>query len=353
MISKSKLFLLATIAFVLLLSIGNMVYPSATKIVLNALWFTSVSFAILFMAMGIMAILGMKKEVGKILEIFLESSFSVMDLIDLIRQIAKLFIEKVKESLLTLAPLFSYIIATSLYLTTLYLYKLVGKNFDVTILTILLTILGVGLLGVLNLPNKFALTKTTWRHQFIKKVNTTFVDALEVVLFVFFLTMDSTNLFYVPGNLNVPLRAEFLGYNLMERGLTMDGIKITIILITISIIAETTRNALKIIYSSRKYYLSWLETEPQNNLTDKQKYQNIKKAVRLAFVDFKDELIRFLAFTTALIIVFLTLPRLKLLSMATASVTSWVLDLIYPSRLSVRAQNRDLVSRMLAKLLKI
>lgn len=330
-----------------------MVYPSATKIILNTLWFTSVSFAILFMAMGVMAILGMKKEVGKILEVFLESSFSVMDLVDFIRQVAKLFVEKLKEALLTLAPLFSYILATSLYLTTLYLYKLVGKNFDVTILTIILTTLGVGLLGFLNSPNKFALTKTSWKHQFVKKLNATFVDALEVVLFIFFLTMDSTNLFYVPENLNVELKAQIFNYNLMERGFNINGIKITIILVAISVIAETTRNALKIIYSSRKYYLSWIETQPQTNLTDKHKYQNIKKSIRLAFADFKDELIMFLAFTTALIIVFLTLPRLKLLSMATASITSWALDLIYPSRLSVRTQNRDLLSRILAKLLRI
>jgi hypothetical protein len=341
------------IAFALLLTVGNIVYPSATKIVLNILWFTALSVAIMFIAMGIMAILGMKKEVGQLLEIFVEGSFSVMDLIDFIKKVVKLFFEKVKEALLNLAPLFSYIIAISLYLGTLYLYKLVGKNYDVTALTIFITVVGVALLSYTNLPGRNNLIKTGWRFEFGKKVNKAFINSFEVVLFVFFLTMDSTKLFYVPPDLNVPLHAQVAGYDLMLRGFKLNDAKITLSVIAAAIVIEVMRNVLKIVYSSRKYYANWLEVEPQNNFTDRQRYQNIKKAVRLAFAESKDDLVRFISFTTALIIVFIMFPRLKLLSMATASVTLLVFDLIFPIRLLNRVRNRDLISIILEKTLKI
>jgi hypothetical protein len=330
-----------------------MVYPSATKIVLNILWFTSLSVAIMFIAMGIMAILGMKKEVGQLLEIFMEGSFSVMDLIDFIKQVVRLFGEKVREALLSLAPLFSYILATSVYLGTLYLYKLVGRTFDVTALTIGISVMGVALLSYINLPGRTDLTKTGWRYDFAKRLNKAFIDSFEVVLFIFFLTMDSTHLFYVPADLNVPLRATVSNYNLMDRGFKLTDAKTTLILIAAAIVLEIIRNVLKIAYSSRKYYGNWLETEPLNNATDRQRYQNGKKAVRLAFAESKDDLVRFVSFTTVLIIVFITFPRLKLMSMAVASLTLLVFDLVFPVRLLTKTRNRDLISVILEKTLKI
>jgi len=353
MIRKSRLILILLITFALLLTIGNMVYPSATKIVLNILWFTALSVAIMFIAMGIMAILGMKKEVGQLLEIFMEGSFSVLDLIDFIKQVFKLFGEKVKEALLNLAPLFSYILAISLYLGTLYLYKLVGKSFDVTALTIFITISGISLLTFINLPGRNNLIKTGWRYEFGKKINKAFINSFEVVLFIFFLTMDSTHLFYVPPDLNVPLQAHILNYDFMLRGFKLNDAKITLIIIATAITVEVLRNILKVVYSSRKYYTSWLETEPQNNATDRQRYQNIKKSIRLAFAESKDDFVRFISFTTALIIVFIMFPRLKLLSMATASITLLVFDLTFPVRLLTRERNRDLISIILEKTLKI
>ncbi|MFA5776236.1 MAG: hypothetical protein WC988_01645 [Patescibacteria group bacterium] len=353
MIRKSRLILSLLIAFALLLTVGNMAYPFATKIVLNILWFVSLSVATIFVAMGVMAILGMKKEVGQLLEIFMEGSFSVMDLIDFIKQVFKLFWGKVKEALLNLAPLFSYILAISLYLGTLYLYKLVGKSFDVTALTVFISVAGIGLLSYINLPGRDNLTKTGWRSEFGKKVNRAFINSFEVILFVFFLTMDSTHLFYVPPDLNVPLRAQVGDYDLMLRGFKLNDAKITLIIIAVAIVIEVVRNTLKIIYSSRKYYLSWLEAEPQNNSTDKQRYQNVKKSMRLAFAESKDDLVRFISFTTALIIVFIMFPRLKLLSMATASVTLLFFDLTFPVRLLTRERSHDLISIILEKTLKI
>lgn len=353
MIRKSRLILIAIIALALLLTIGNMAYPSATKIILNIIWFASLSVAVVFIAMGVMAILGMKKEVGKLLDIFMEGSFSVMDLFDFIKQVFKLFFEKVKEVLLNLAPLFSYIIAVSLYLGTLYLYKLVGKSFDVTALTIFISIAGVSVLTLTNLPGRNNLTKSGWKYEFSKRLNRSFVNSFEVVLFVFFLTMDSTSLFFVPPDLNVPLRAHVGTYDLMSRGFVLDSVKTTLIIIATAIVVEVARNILRIVYTSRKYYEGWLETEPQDNTTDRQRYQNIKRSVRLTFTESKDDLVRFLSFTTVLIAVFVLFPRLKLMSMAIASITLLVFDLIFPARLLTTIRSKDLITTILEKTLKI
>ncbi|MFH1295314.1 MAG: hypothetical protein ABIH84_01925, partial [bacterium] len=91
----------------------------------------------------------------------------------------------------------------------------------------------------------------------------------------------------------------------------------------------------------------------QNNSNDRQRYQNVKKSIRLAYAEAKDELVRFVSFTTALVIVFIMFPRLKLLSMAVASVTLLIFDLVFPARLMVNAKRQDLISNLLAKTLKI
>lgn len=353
MIRKSRLILITLITFALLLTIGNMVYPAATRIVFSVLWFTALSVAIIFIVMGIMAILGMKKEVAKLMEIFMEGSFSVMDLIDFIKQVIKLFVQRIKDALLNLAPIFSYILGVSIYIGTLYLYKLVGKYYDVTALTVLISVMGVGLLSYINLPTRNTLTKTGWRYEFGKRVSKSFINSFEVVLFVFFLTMDSTSLPYVPAELNIPLRADVLGYNLMERGFKLEMAQITLVIIAVAIVVEVFRNLLKIAYSSRKYYVGWLQSEPQNNATDRQRYQNAKRAIRLTFADYKDDLVRFVSFTTVLIAVFILFPRLKLMSMAVVSITLLIFDLVFPIRLLTYTRSRDLISVILEKTLKI
>ena len=350
---KSRAVLGSIIVTALLLTVANLVYPSATRILLNILWFVSLSVAFMFLAMGIMAIFGMKKEVGRMLEILMEGSFSVLDVIDFIKQTIRLFVEKIKEILLSVAPMFSYIIAIAMYLGALYLYKMVGRTYDVTILTVVVTVTGISLLSLLNLPGRGDLTKTGWKYDFAKKINRSFVDSFEVVLFVFFLTMDSTHLFYVPADLNIPLHANFFGYDLMLRGFNLNDGRITLIVVAISIVVEVIRNVLKIVYSARNYYSALLETEPENNTTEHQRFQNIKKATRKAFAESRDDLIRFIAFTTILLFVFVIFPRLKLLSMMTANITLLMFDLTFTARLLTHKQGTDLISRLLDKLLKL
>ncbi len=341
--------MLAAITITLLLFVGKMVYPNATNIVLNTLWFVFFSITIIFIIMGILIIFGLKKEVSTLLDMILEGSFSVLDFIQALKDFFALLKKRVKELLLIIAPVFSYVLAVAIYLMFLYLYKLVGKYYDVTLLTVFLTVFLFSVIGIFTKPNLSGLEKRGWKDDFFRKIKTTFTDSLEVVVFIFFLTMDSTKLFFVPEELNVPLEAKVFGFNLMARGFTLDHAKVTLTIIIIAITTEIIRNMLRIIVAARKYYLESLRIEPWEIRGDKQRYLIIKDSIRKSFGDAKDDLLKFITFTTVLLMVFIAFPRLKLLSMAVASLTSFVLDLLIVERLSSVREN-DLISRILTKI---
>jgi len=341
------------IVFVLLITIGKIAYPNATRIILNIVWFFFLSVVIIFVALGILVILGLKKEVGKVFEMIMEGSFSILDLINSIKEIIKLFIERAKEILLNLAPVLSYILALTIYLLFLYLYKLISVYYDVTILTLLITIIMIGAVGVFSLPNSWGLEKVNWLSQFLKKIKESFADALEVVIFLFFLTMDSTKLIFVPANLNIPIKSTLFGYDFMVRAFHFgSNSRIILTIIIVAILTEIIRNILRLVIGARKYYREAFTLETWTEGADKLKYQRIKNAIRQKFSEAKDDLIKFTAFTTILISGFLFFPRLKLLSVAVASLTSLALDIAIPSRLT-DTKGSDLISRIINKVFRL
>jgi hypothetical protein len=297
--------------------------------------------------MGVLVIFGMKKKVGSLLDVFLEGSFSILDFFNFLKEVWKLFISHLKELILLISPIFSYILALSAYLLLLYLYKLVGKYYDVTLLSVLLTVFMVGLVGMFNLPSLNPIEKTDFRSILGRKMKTAFADALEVVIFMFFLTMDRTNLFFVPQNLNVPLRASVLGFDLMTPSFHLQ--KITINIIMAAVLIEIIRNLLRLAVVARRKYTELLS---QDVWTEQQKYQKVKEAIRWSFAQGKDDLIKFITFTTVLFIVFLIFPRLKLLTVAIASLTTLFLDGVFPIRLTVTKGN-DLISRIITRVFKL
>jgi hypothetical protein len=66
----------------------------------------------------------------------------------------------------------------------------------------------------------------------------------------------------------------------------------------------------------------------------------------------KDDVVKFITFSTALFAVFLLFPRLKLFTLALASITGLLLDLVIQERLTALESN-DLISRILAKVFKL
>ncbi len=126
-----------------------------------------------------------------------------------------------------------------------------------TVIITAASILGFGLLSKPKLDNAIDIT---WKGQMRKRFKDGFIDGIEVVLFVFFLTMDSTKLFFLPKPLNIPLHAEFKGYDLMVRSFVYNShLSVTVALIVTTISLEVLRYMIKIFAGARRYYLNYAQ----------------------------------------------------------------------------------------------
>lgn len=348
--------LLATLIVIVGLFIGaGILFPTTVSIVLNILWIVLVTFVIIFFALGILVIFGMRKEAGRVLDAFLEGSLKIIDFLDLVRSLWHRFVQLVKDFLLFAAPFFSYVLSIILYILLIVIYKSVGKGTngipqDVTILTIVLTSGSLIAFAIISKPREEML-ELVWKKQFLKRLRAGFIDAFEVILFVFFLTMDSTNLFFLPKELNVPLIAKWGDYDLMVRSYVYsDHTKITLNIILITIFIEVVRNFLRVFFMARRYYLEYtssIDTEENKSII-----LIIKNSIRKSFSDAKDDLIKFITLNTVLFAVFLLFPRLKLLTLAVASCTNLIMDLSIRARMYSK-KGSDLISRMIAKAFKL
>ncbi len=283
------------IAFVIL-------FPTAAAIIVNIIWVTLFAIVVTFLTLGVLVVLGMKKEVSEILDIILEGGLTFLDAIAFLKKVWERFKAMVREFLVFASPVFAYIFAFIIYILVLILYKTVGRSYDVTFMTIALTFGLIFFVGVLNRPNRPpSRIKIQWIRTFFKRFHRGFVDGLEVVLFIFFLTMDSTNLFFLPKELNTLLHAQWGEYDLMLRGfdLSISG-KTTITLIIVTISLEIFRNILRIIAVARKHFRFLLEKEKEEQIS-RTAHERIKLGISKAFFEAKDDLMKFITFNTILL----------------------------------------------------
>jgi hypothetical protein len=327
----------------------GILFPSAAAVILNIIWVTLFAVVITFLTLGILVVVGLREEVSNILDILLEGSLTVIDAIDLLKKAWTKLKELIREFVVFAAPVLAYIVAFIIYITGLVIYKKIGGTYDITGFTVLVTIFMIAGVGYLNRPTRVPTKlKWEWLNTSLAKFHRSFTDGLEVVLFIFFLTMDSTNLFFLPKNLNHPLDAKIGFYDLMKRGFDLtDNTQVTITLIIITIVVEIVRNVLRVIAMARKYSREIAEnTSPEKMMSTRS--IRIKDSIRKSFADAKDELTKFIAFNTVLLIVFLLFPRLKLLTLAVASLTGFALDFILSGRMTIK-EGEDLISRVLSK----
>jgi hypothetical protein len=346
---KALAIIVGIICFLIIL---NLLFPHFVSILLNIFWLLLVAIIIVFFTLGILVLVGMRRHVGKILDVFLESSLTLVDVRDLIKEFIRDFIRTLKAFLIYLAPVMAYVAAILVYIAIIVLYKSVGRSYDVITLTILLTFSAVFIVGLLNRPQLIEITIISWQAKLKKSFKGAFIDALEVVLFVFFLTMDSTHLFFLPATLNVPLRAEMFGVDLMQRSIIIyrSNVTGTVNLIGLAILIEIIRNVLRIVAVAKMYYRQNIDSIPLED--DRAKSDLLKKSIRKGFSELKDEIIKFIAFTTVLFAVFMGFPRLKLLALVSGSLAALILDIFIPSRLT-QAKGTDLVSRIIAKIFRL
>jgi hypothetical protein len=353
---KSFIFGVQVILFLIIVAsvITGILAPQMLLVFLNFLWILTLFIVILFLVLGGMVMIGLKNEAKGILEVFMEGTLSVVDFFDFLKLIAKNFVQIVQDVIYFLVPFFSYVLAFLIYIGLLLLYKWVGTTYDVSIMTIILTVVLMVFIGLLNRPGKEdPETNEKWIKRVQKKFKDIFGDGMEIMIFVFFLTMDSTNLFFLPKSLNVELHASLFGYNLMERGMNIQaGFDITMTLIMLTVGIEIIRFGMRIVWGGVYFYREIHQYMGSEN----PKFgpsQQIKHSLRQSFDANKDDIIKFITYLTILIGVFLLFPKLKLLSMAMTSVTAIVLDLVFRERLSVRRASNDLFGKIIAKVFNV
>ena len=338
-----------------ILLVAGLLFPTAVGAILNFIWVSLLAVVITFFTLGILVVVGLRKEAGHVLDILFEGTLTFLDLADFIRIIYRRFVEILREFLVFAAPVFAYLVTFILYMALLTLYKWVGKSFDVAIFTIVLTFILVYLFGFFNRPiakPEVEEDNLSWRAIFKQRYKAGFIDGFEVVLFIFFLTMDSTHIFFLPKSLNIELRAHISDYDLMVRSFMLtDHLKITINLIIIATITEIFRNTMKVVAGARKHYILDKTVDDTKTATYSRSLR-IKNAIRKSFADAKDDLVKFITFTTVLFGAFMLFPRLKLLTIGVASLTNLFLDIIIPERLTTK-KSTDLFSRIIVKVFRL
>lgn len=329
----------------------SILFPTTMSAILNVFWLLLMASVIIFFGLGVLVVVGLKKEAQRILDVIMEGSLTFVDFLEFLKLLWKEFIRILKEFLLYASPVFAYVVAAILYVLLLISYKMIGKTHDMTAFTVGLTAVLVGVFGFMTKP-KEQIPAITWIQKMAERFKAGFIDGFEVILFVFFLTMDSTNLFFLPPHLNIELKATWKDYDLMLRGFnTTQHFAYTINIIVFAISLEILRNIIKLIAVARKHYAIDLYLFQDGNVLPS-KGLRIKKAIRKSFNESKDDLVRFITFTTVLFAAFLMFPRLKLVTLAVASVIGFLLDIFILDRLYFK-KSSDLISRILTFLFKL
>lgn len=332
--------------------------PATFSAVISAFWMIIFCTVALFLVLGILIMVGLKEQVKQILDIFIEGTLSIVDIMNFLKMAVTFVVDVIKQVVYFLIPVFAYLIGAVVYFALLYAYKWVGKQFDVTLFTIFLAALLVVITGLLNRRSKDeGSLDLTWGRKLQLRFKDFIGDALEVVLFVFFLTMDSTKLFFLPSDLNVEIHSAVAlnaneTYNFMVRGWSFDSmLRTTLTLVMAAVGIEIARFALRIVAAGYEFYkeINAYIGETNQKMTGS---DQVKWALRQSFEVHKDDVIRFITYTTFIIIVFLFFPRLKILAMAVASLTMVIMDLLMRDRLVIKKGN-DLFSKLVSFLFRV
>jgi hypothetical protein len=163
----------------------NILFPAVVTTIFNILWVVLMAIVVIFIGLGLLVILGMKKDVNRILDVLLERSLTIFDFIDFLKEVWKRFKTLLKEFLIYSAPILAGVLALIIYILLIVCYKTVGATYDVTFLTVGITMLLMFFVELLN-RGRTEENILSWGYLFAQKFKNTFADAFEVVLFIFF-----------------------------------------------------------------------------------------------------------------------------------------------------------------------
>lgn len=322
-----------------------LVLPSLFMFVFQVLRILLIILAFLFIFLSLLVLIGLREQAKIIIGRVIDGSLTSIDIYEAIQRFAKNLSKKIKKLLKNLAPLYAFIINIYLYFFLIFLFKYVGTIYDVTVFTIILTLALVLVTAFLTKPSKKPKDYDSFRDSFVAN----FTDFFEITLFVFFLTIDSTSLFFLPDGLNTELVANIGSYDLMIRGINIyNNFGITLNIILFIFIIEVLRNALGFYVLAKKYAS---EMEKANYKGDD---SILKTSIKQSLYRNMDDIIKFITYITFVVFVFLFFPRLKLLAMATASLGALIADFIFTQRLTATTgKKQDLIGKILARIFRI
>jgi len=323
--------------------------------IINFFWFIIFISAITIVVLGTLTFVGKKDEAKAIINMFLQGSITAIDFVNFINMLWKTFIQMAREAMLITIPYLGVFFALASYLVILSLFKFIGQHIDATIPTILLTVLLTFFVGTLTLKtqsNRTARLSLDMQNS-LKRFKSVFIDSLEVVILLLFLTIDSTRLFFLPPSLNTKISAQVGNYDLMVPSFVItDHFGITIKLIAVAIMLELLRRLLRTTAVFRKNYIALGTTDEKDTTVDDTiNVARTKVALKQTVAEISDDFLMFAAFTLFTVLVFIAFPRLKLVTLVSASSAALLLDIVFRSRLTSQGAN-DLLSRIFKKLLE-
>ncbi len=342
--------------FVTVMVFIGILNPSLFFTIINIFWFVIFVVTLTIVTLGVLTFVGRKDEAKTIINLFIEGSMTVIDVVDFLNVIWKTFIQVATDAILVAIPYLGIVLSGLLYFLIMLIYKVSGKYIDVTIPTIILTVLVTLFAGVMTLPKKEGKSARIYSYKVneaLKKFKRSFVDSFEIVIFLLFLTIDSPRLFFIPESLHGPIRASVGDYDLMIRGFVLsDHLQTTVKIIGIMVFLELLRRFIRVGATFRKYYRNIELVVDEEQARALRSTQKVKPALRKTVALTSDDFLMFATFNVFILLVFLMFPRLKLLTLICASVTALVLDLLFPARLTSETAS-DLLSRIFQKIIEL
>ena len=347
--------LIVIVAIVLAFLAIGIVNPQLFLILVNILCLLIFAVTLIFIILGILTFVGLKKEASRVIDMILEGSITFIELVDFVKDLVIAFRAMVIDTMLMIIPYMSYALAILIYVVVIFCFKLIGLNNDVTVATIILSFTITFIAGLMTLPRGHAVT-INYKHprlaDVMKSFKKRFIDAFEVVILILFLTVDSTHLIFLPEELQVPINASLGEYDLMVRGIHLtDHFTVTMNTIILVVALELLRRTIRVVAVAKHYYHNPKLIHREYEFERPKEAELIKGVLRNTVNDSKDNFLMFAAFTVFITFVFLFFPRLKLIALISASVAGLILDIFYTQRL-VLAEKDDLLSRVFKKIVR-
>lgn len=308
-----------------------------------------IPFFIIFVVLGFLVLIGFGKEVKTVLTSVFHGAMQLFLIAKILRNIYRAIVKFLQRLMFFLSPFISAAIAIGAYMFLMYLYKYVGLTNNIAGLTIFLTIILTIIIKSFPKGSKGNISERTFWDLWFEKTSRILFDFFEIMVFVFFITLDWVQVPFLPQKLWIHLVAYMAEYDLMIRGLNFHfDFFFTLWLAGFAFFAEFIRQAFKIIHRARYYYITLRSTHPFKSRLDL-----FEQSVSESFYYSLADLVTFFGYTTVVMITFFLFPRLKLLSLIFFSLASLAMDIFKPSHTPVGEEPQDFLTRVVIKSLNL